>query len=55
MSLAATTPSTATVGDAEFCLSELEARLEMTAFGGGATPAYVCCECTFYGCNGEAQ
>lgn len=42
-------------GDAEFCLSELEERLEMTAFAGAGTQAYVCCECTLYGCNNDAQ
>jgi hypothetical protein len=40
---------------AEFRLAELEERLEMTAFGGDAAQAYVCCECVLYGCNNDAQ
>ena len=43
-------PAASAVG-AEFCLSELEERLEMTAVSGAGTQAYVCCECTLYGCN----
>lgn len=55
MSLTSIPASPAVGGDNEFCLSELEERLEMTAFAGAGTQAYVCCECTLYGCNNDAQ
>jgi hypothetical protein len=55
MSLVSTPSSSAVGGDAEFCLSELEERLEMTALAGADAPVYVCCACTLYDCNGDAQ
>lgn len=55
MSLVSISASPAMGGDAEFCLSELEERLEMTAFAGAGTQAYVCCQCTLYDCNDDAQ
>lgn len=55
MSFVSIAASPAVSDGAEFCLSELEERLEMTAFAGAGTQAYVCCECTLYGCNDDAQ
>ena len=55
MSFSVISAPAANASNAEFCLSELEQRLEMTALGDVATAAYVCCQCTLYGCDNEAQ